>query len=139
VAYLLLSWRRPGAHENIRKGHASRATGGHPPVDALPLLRRTLPTEPGTQAQRRARLSIQPIFILREMLQHLRQERIVAPAYRTLQDVVGRVVTGERDRVSQLLDRELSRATRERLDSLFEAGEYLHRVSALRKEPRGFS
>jgi TnpA family transposase len=91
------------------------------------------------KAQHRARLCIQPIFILREMLQHLRQERIMAPAYRTLQDMVGRVVTGERDRVSQLLDCELSRDTRERLDSLFEAGEYLHRVSALRKEPKDFS
>jgi TnpA family transposase len=91
------------------------------------------------KAQRRARLSIQPIFVLREMLQHLMQEHIVVPAYRTLQDMVGRVVTGERDRVCQLLDRDLSAENRGRLDSLFEADEHLQRVSALRKEPKDFS
>jgi Domain of unknown function (DUF4158) len=38
------------------------------------------------KAQRSARLSAQPIFLLREMLQHLSQHRIVAPAYRSLQE-----------------------------------------------------
>jgi len=91
------------------------------------------------KAQRIARLSAQPVFLLREMLRHLSQERIVAPSYRSLQDMVGRVVTGERDRLSQLLKRALSRDIRERLNSLFEADEYLYRVSALRKEPKDFS
>src|SRR6516225_2434810 len=85
------------------------------------------------------RLSIQPIFLLREILQGLAQERIVAPAYKTLQDLVGRVVRGERDRISLLLEQDLSRENRQRLDSLFEADEYLSRVSALRKEPKDFS
>ena len=91
------------------------------------------------KAQRSARLSIQPIFLLREILQGLAQERIVAPAYKTLQDLVGRVVRGERDRISLLLEQDLSRDNRQRLDSLFEADEYLSRVSALRKEPKDFS
>ena len=55
------------------------------------------------KAQGSARLSARPIFLLREMLQHLSQARIVAPAYKSLQDMVGRVVTGERDRISQML------------------------------------
>jgi Domain of unknown function (DUF4158) len=83
-----------------------------------------------------ARLSAQPVFLLREILQHLSQERIVAPAYGSLQDLVGRVVTSERDRIDQMLGRALRPAIQERLDSLFEADEYLYRVSALRKEPR---
>ena len=91
------------------------------------------------QAQRSARLSVQPIFLLRDILQGLAQERIVAPAYKSLQDLVGRVVSDERDRISQLLDQNLNRELRERLDSLFEADEYLYRVSALRKEPKDFS
>ena len=41
------------------------------------------------KAQRSACLSIQPIFLLREILQRLGQERIVAPGYKTLQDLVG--------------------------------------------------
>ena len=91
------------------------------------------------KAQRSVRLSPIPVFLLREMLQHLSKERIVAPAYKSLQDMVGRVISGERDRVSQLLERALKPEIRKQLEKLLEADEYLYRVSALRKEPRDFS
>src|SRR5450631_799744 len=91
------------------------------------------------KAQRSVRLSAQPLFLLREMLQYLSKERIVAPAYKSLQDMVGRVVSGARDRISQMLGRALRPEIQKRLDSLFEADEYLYRVSALRKEPKDFS
>nr|WP_307850395.1 DUF4158 domain-containing protein [Paraburkholderia aspalathi] len=42
------------------------------------------------RAQRLAMLSTQPVFILREALQYLKQQRIVAPIYTFLQDMVGR-------------------------------------------------
>jgi hypothetical protein len=58
-----------------------------------------------------ARLSAQPVFLLREILQHLSQERIVAPAYGSLQDLVGRVVTSERDLIDQMLGRDSALAT----------------------------
>jgi hypothetical protein len=61
-----------------------------------------------------ARLSAQPVFLLCEILQHLSQERIVAPAYGSLQDLVGRVVTSERDRIDQMLGRALRPAIQER-------------------------
>jgi hypothetical protein len=91
------------------------------------------------KAQRSARLSVQPVFLLREMLQHLSQHRIVAPAYKSLQDMVGRVVSDELDRISQMLEQALRPEIQERLESLLEADEYLYRVSALRKEPKDFS
>jgi TnpA family transposase len=91
------------------------------------------------KAQRDARLSAQPVFLLREILQYLNKERIVAPAYKSLQDLVGRVVSGERDRIGQMLGRALKPEIQKRLDSLLEADEYLYRVSALRKEPKDFS
>jgi TnpA family transposase len=91
------------------------------------------------KTQRNARLSAQPIFLLREMLQYLSKERIVAPAYKSLQDMVGRVVSGERDRISRMLERALRPEIQKPLDSLLEADEHLYRVSALRKEPKDFS
>ena len=39
------------------------------------------------KAKRIATLSAQPLYILRESLQHLVNERIVAPQYTTLQDL----------------------------------------------------
>ena len=47
------------------------------------------------KAQRIAALSTQPLYILRESLQHLTNQRVVAPQYSTLQDMSGRVVTYE--------------------------------------------
>ena len=61
------------------------------------------------QAQRSARLSARPIFLWREMRQHVSQARLVAPAYQSWQDRVGGVVTGERDGISQMLGRALRR------------------------------
>ena len=40
-----------------------------------------------------AMLSAQPVFILREVLQYLTNQRIVAPGYTYLQDMVGRTVS----------------------------------------------
>jgi hypothetical protein len=40
-------------------------------------------------------LSTQPVYILREALKFLEQQRLVAPGYTFLQDLVGRVVSGE--------------------------------------------
>jgi len=46
------------------------------------------------KAQRAALLSTQPIFLLREALAYLTNERLVAPGYTYLQEMVGRVVAG---------------------------------------------
>jgi hypothetical protein len=75
------------------------------------------------KAQRFAMLSTQPIFILREVLQYLENQRIVIPGYTFLQDMVGRAVTTERNRITSLLDAALTPATREQLDALLEADE----------------
>ena len=91
------------------------------------------------KAQRSVRLSSQPVFLLREMLQHLSKERIVAPAYKSLQDMVGQVLSGEQDRIDQMLGRALKPEIEKQLNKLLEADEYLYRVSALRKEPKDFS
>src|SRR5204863_6610128 len=60
------------------------------------------------KAQRIARLSTQPIYILREALQHLTNQRVVAPGYTFLQDLVGRSVTAERKRITHLLGQALT-------------------------------
>jgi histone H3/H4 len=60
------------------------------------------------KVQRSVRLSAQPVFVLREMRQHLSTQRIVAPAYKSLQDMVGRVISGEGDRIHEMLGRALN-------------------------------
>lgn len=91
------------------------------------------------KAERIAMLSTQPLYILREALQYLTQLRIIAPPYRFLQEMVGRVVAGERKRVSELLNRALTPEVEELLDTLLRADERLYRISALKHEAKDFS
>jgi TnpA family transposase len=91
------------------------------------------------KAQRMAMLSTQPVYILREALQYLEKQRLVAPGYTFLQDMVGRVVTGERQRLTQLLGKALTPTVERHLDALLEADEGMYRIRALQREPKSFS
>ena len=91
------------------------------------------------KAQRVAKLSTQPIFILREVLQYLTNQRIVAPGYTYLQDMVGRTVSGERRRIIRLLGRALTPAVEQQLEALLQADEGMYRISILKHEPKDFS
>jgi len=91
------------------------------------------------KAQRVAMLSAQPIFILREALQYLVHQRIVAPGYTYLQDMVGQAVSGELQRMTGLLDRALIPEVEGQLEALTEADEGMYRISLLKHEPKDFS
>jgi len=99
----------------------------------------TAKAEVEQKAQRAAMLSTQPIFILREALAYLTTQRIVAPGYTYLQDMVGRVVSGERRRITQLLGHALTPAIAQHLATLLQADEGMYRISALKHEPKDFS
>lgn len=72
-------------------------------------------TDLEAKAQRFAKLSTQPIFILRELLQQLTINRIVAPSYTTLQDIVGGAVSSERTRITVLMSGAMTDEVRLRL------------------------
>ena len=91
------------------------------------------------KAQRFAMRSTQPVYIMREVLQHLESQRVVIPGYSYLQDMVGRTVTSERNRITALLEAALTPAVREQLDALLEADENMYRISALKREAKDFS
>ena len=90
------------------------------------------------KAQRTAMLSSQPIHILRETLQHLSNQRIVAPPYTFLQDMIGGVVTHERNRITRLLDQALTPTVKAQIDALLQADEQVYRINALKREPKDF-
>lgn len=91
------------------------------------------------KALRIAMLSTQPIYILRETIQHMTNQRIVMPTYTFLQDMIGRVVTREINRITLLLEGALTPAIAKNLSTLLQADEQVYRVSALKREPKDFS
>lgn len=91
------------------------------------------------KTQRIAMLSTEPVYLLREALQYLSHERFVVPPYTFLQDMIGRVVTHERTRITRLLGQALTPAVETQLDALLQADDGMYRVSTLKREPRDFS
>src|SRR5450830_1005239 len=67
------------------------------------------------RALRTARLTTLPLHILKESLQNLTHRRIVAPGYRFMHDMVGRVVAAERKRITQMLEQALTSPLQKRL------------------------
>jgi hypothetical protein len=92
-----------------------------------------------SKARRVAMLSIQPVYIFRELIQHLAGERVVAPSYRFLQEMIGRVVTGERTRITKLLTKAITPTIENQLKTLLEAEEGVYGISLLKQEPKDFS
>jgi TnpA family transposase len=95
--------------------------------------------ELGYKAARIATISSQPIYILRELFQYLATQRWVAPGYTSLQDIVSRAVTGERKRITAILQKMLPNVIKLRLNEMLDADEGVYRITALKREPRDFS
>jgi hypothetical protein len=91
------------------------------------------------KAQRLAKLSTHPIFILRESLKYLTSQRIVAPGYTYMQDTVSRIVTGERRRITDLLEQAITPVVEKQLETLLQSGEGMYRISMLKHKPKDFS
>ncbi len=91
------------------------------------------------KAQRAAKLSTHPGFIFRELMQYLSQLRVVAPGYRFMQEMIGRVVASEKKRISTLLSEMLTAEIEARLEMMLQADESMYLVSMLKHEAKDFS
>ena len=86
-----------------------------------------------------ARLSSHPVYVLRQLIDHLRQQRIVLPGYSFLQDVVSRALTFERRRIAEVLRTHIETDQQIALDRLLTDHTGLYAITAIRHEPRDFS
>ena len=86
-----------------------------------------------------ARISSRPVYVLRDLVDYLRQQRIVLPGYTYLQDVVRRALAFERDRLSDALAQSMTPADRRLLDALLRDDEGLHAVTSIKHHLRDFS
>ena len=90
-------------------------------------------------AIRAARISSRPVYVLRELIDHLRHRRIVLPGYTFLQDVVSRALTFERRRVAEVLGTLIGKDQESALDRLLTDQDGLYAITAIKHEPRDFS
>ena len=62
------------------------------------------------KARQAATVSVQPLYIFRELMHYMAEQRIVAPGYTLLQDTVGQALTQEQERLTAILSHALSPA-----------------------------
>lgn len=91
------------------------------------------------KAQHAARISAKPVFVFRELMHYLKDQRIVAPGYSSMQDIVSRALTHEQERLANVISNRLDQSHREALDRLLEDSPGLYEITQLRREPKDFS
>jgi hypothetical protein len=91
-------------------------------------------------AQQAARINSKPIYILRELLHYLTEQRLVKPGYTFLQEeLVGKAVTAEGKRLATMLQMLLSPEERLALDALLTETDEIYPITRLKRQPKDFS
>ena len=92
------------------------------------------------RAQQAARISSKPIYVLRELLHSLTEQRLVKPGYTLLQEeLVGKALTAEVKRVATMLQTLLSSEECVALDALLTETDELYTITLLKRQPKDFS
>lgn len=86
-----------------------------------------------------SRISGRPLYVMRDLIDYLRRERIVLPGYTTLQDIVRNALSAERGRLALALDDAIHPDEEASLNDLFANDDGLHAVTQLKHNPKDFS
>ena len=96
-------------------------------------------TQLAYRASQVARLNAKPVYVFRELWQYVTEQRIVAPGYTLLQDVVGTALTAEQTRLATIPRTNLAPEECAALDTVLGADSGLHLITQLKHDPKDFS
>jgi len=142
VAYLLARYFPQASRADLRPPNKRTVLHHHVLILRLFGYRTCAARERDHMAQRAsqaARLGSKPVYVFRELLQCLTEQRIVVPGYTVLQDIVGTALTAEQGRLEGILRTHLQPADRAALDRLFASVSGLHPLTQLKRDPKDFS
>lgn len=80
-----------------------------------------------------------PIYIFREIIHYLSEQHIVTPGYRFMQDIVGKAITYEQNRLIIIIQNNLETADIEALKQLLNDSSGLYEITQIKHEPKDFS
>jgi TnpA family transposase len=90
-------------------------------------------------ARQAARISSRPVYVLRELVDLLRRERVVLPGYTILQNMVRGALAFERKRLAGALEGLIEAEDAKSLDRLLADDAGLHQITTIKRQPRDFS
>ncbi len=91
------------------------------------------------KAQKAATFCGKPIYIFREIINYLYEHRIVAPSYSFMQDMIGKAITHEQNRLIAMMHHHLTQSDIEALKQLLSDSSGLYEITQLKHEPKDFS
>ncbi len=91
------------------------------------------------KARHVVKISAKPIYLFQTLIHYLETQRIVAPGYSFLQDVVSQALVTERERIAEIINCSLDKKTRIALDNLYTNRDGVYAITALKQEPKDFS
>lgn len=90
------------------------------------------------KAEKLCHLSVNPVFILQELLTEMTRQKITRPGYSTFQKIISCALVSEQKRISQIFKEHLSTQERTQLLRLLDQEENFYAVTLLKQQPKNF-
>lgn len=90
------------------------------------------------KAEKLCRLSVNPVFIFRELLAELSQKKISRPGYSAFQKLISQALISEQERISQIFKNHLSIQEKAQLFNLLAHEENFYAITLLKQQPKNF-
>ncbi|MFZ3579524.1 DUF4158 domain-containing protein [Virgibacillus sp. DJP39] len=91
------------------------------------------------KARQAVTVSSKPIFVFREIMNDLAEQRIVSPGYSFIQEAVSQAITFEQHRLIGIVQHHLKQVDIDALKALLEDTQGLYEITKLKREPKDFS
>jgi hypothetical protein len=90
------------------------------------------------QAQQIAQISSRPIYVFRELMAYLARERLIAPGYTVMQEMIGDVLQREKERLIGVAQSHLTEDDIVALNNLLTNPHGLYEITQIKREPKDF-
>ena len=91
------------------------------------------------RARQSAAVCSKPVYVFRELMHFLAEQRVVAPGYSTMQDMVGGALAYEQRRLAAVVRDQVDLSAKKALKRLLDDRQGLHEITLLKRDPRDFS
>jgi hypothetical protein len=92
-----------------------------------------------TKARQAAMICSKSVYVFRELMQYLIEQRVVVPGYSSMQKIVGRALTYEQNRLISIARNHLKPSDIQNLNELLSDSQGLYEITLLKREPKDFS
>jgi TnpA family transposase len=85
-----------------------------------------------------ARISSNPVFVFKALAGYLDKNRVILPAYSSMQDIISKALAKERQRLAKIARKHINADIRKDLENLLDRQDSLYFLTILKKDPKDF-